>query len=368
MLYHGRHIKTSFHRLSSCLSKTWQRSSLTLQHINTDDVNRRKYSGLSSPRSGLQLQKSPGSPLYLAESKRHIEYNLFYLLIQGLEYQFLFVKSMSGLNWCATIVLCTMPYRAALAWFLKKKTAEQMYANSHVNENLLPALQKKELKKFNSGKYKHLNEKERKKLFTKNMKYQQKRLYEEHKINAYAILIYGASPLPFWIANSLAIRGLSGAQVPHLADIGALCPDMQTGGILWFQNLFEADPYHILPVLTSLSFLATIELSVLSQENYGKKSLDAIQNSFSVKGLNFFVRGWCICTVYIFWNLPAAVTWYWCTSGITMMIVNLGMLHPEIQRRLTPPNVHERINENPYRTVLNNMNKRYNPKNWFLPK
>ena len=38
---------------------------------------------------------------------------------------------------------------------------------------------------------------------------------------------------------------------------------MKTGGMLWFSDLTVPDPYYVLPVLSCLSFMATIEVCVL---------------------------------------------------------------------------------------------------------
>ena len=35
---------------------------------------------------------------------------------------------------------------------------------------------------------------------------------------------------------------------------------MKTGGMLWFTDLTVSDPYYVLPVLSCLSFMATIEV------------------------------------------------------------------------------------------------------------
>lgn len=35
---------------------------------------------------------------------------------------------------------------------------------------------------------------------------------------------------------------------------------MMDGGLFWFPDLTVADPTYLLPVLTSLSFLATVEI------------------------------------------------------------------------------------------------------------
>lgn len=36
---------------------------------------------------------------------------------------------------------------------------------------------------------------------------------------------------------------------------------MKTGGLLWFTDLTVPDPYYVLPLLSCLSFMATIEVS-----------------------------------------------------------------------------------------------------------
>jgi hypothetical protein len=37
-------------------------------------------------------------------------------------------------------------------------------------------------------------------------------------------------------------------------------PSLKGGGLSWFTDLTTPDPYYILPVLTGLSFLATVEV------------------------------------------------------------------------------------------------------------
>lgn len=36
---------------------------------------------------------------------------------------------------------------------------------------------------------------------------------------------------------------------------------LKTGGLYWFTDLTLADPYYILPMITSLTLLATLEVS-----------------------------------------------------------------------------------------------------------
>ena len=41
-------------------------------------------------------------------------------------------------------------------------------------------------------------------------------------------------------------------------------PSFQTGGVLWFTDLTTPDSLYILPVITALTFLITVEVHTLS--------------------------------------------------------------------------------------------------------
>ena len=53
--------------------------------------------------SGLELKKCQNSPLYMANSKRNIEYNLFYQLVEVAKQQYLFVHQITDFEWWAVI-------------------------------------------------------------------------------------------------------------------------------------------------------------------------------------------------------------------------------------------------------------------------
>lgn len=80
---------------------------------------------------------------------------------------------------------------------------------------------------------------------------------------AYLMMV---TQMPTFITVFTALRGMSTAGVPTL----------QTGGLLWFQDLTVADPYFALPVLTGLTLLVTFELgaegvrSSMMQGNFAK--------------------------------------------------------------------------------------------------
>ncbi|XP_060562504.1 uncharacterized protein LOC132722089 [Ruditapes philippinarum] len=245
------------------LTKSWNVSSVASQYVNTDHLTRRKFSALSSHPSHLELKKCQNSPLYVANSKRNLEYNLFSNLIYVAQQQFNLANQFTGLDWWLTIILCSVPLRTAIAYFITVKKAEFDKHNRYITQAFLEPEISRIKRDIQGGNYRHLSAADKKKVHSKQMRISYRKICKEHNHNPWKLLIYGFAPLPYWAANSLALRKISGAPMPSwLGESGiCICPDMTTGGMLWFTNLCEHDPYHVLSVITGLSFLFAIEVS-----------------------------------------------------------------------------------------------------------
>ena len=74
-------------------------------------------------------------------------------------------------------------------------------------------------------------------------------------------------------------------------------PSLMDGGALWFTDLTVADPTYALPVLTSLTFLATVELG--AADGMQGQSADMLKN------LKNFMRGLAVVMVPFTASLPA---------------------------------------------------------------
>ena len=85
----------------------------------------------------------------------------------------------------------------------------------------------------------------------------------------------------------LSESGCSARQVPSMTD----------GGALWFADLTVADPTYALPVLTSLTFLATVELG--AADGMQGQSADMLKN------MKNFMRGLAVVMVPFSASLPA---------------------------------------------------------------
>ncbi|KAJ9053726.1 hypothetical protein DSO57_1021517 [Entomophthora muscae] len=123
-----------------------------------------------------------------------------------------------------------------------------------------------------------------------------KALFKTHDINPLSVFIGPLVQAPIMISFFLALRAMAEAPVPFF----------NVGGLSWITDLTVADPYYILPVLSGLGFLATVELGA----EFGSAA------SSSPPAMRNFLRGLAVITVPATAYLPAAVFLYWIPSNI----------------------------------------------------
>jgi hypothetical protein len=74
----------------------------------------------------------------------------------------------------------------------------------------------------------------------------------------YTTLLY----IPVWLSNNAALVEMCGSKKTGIVSVAgtngiALEPALTTDGILWFSDLTVADPTYLLPIATSVMFVAT---------------------------------------------------------------------------------------------------------------
>ncbi len=106
--------------------------------------------------------------------------------------------------------------------------------------------------------------------------------------------------------------------------LGHQVPSLMDGGALWFTDLTVADPTYALPVLTSLTFLATVELG--AADGMQGQSADMLKN------LKNFMRGLAVVMVPFTASLPAVRPRRpWCRNysvllhGLCPVVTSLGL-------------------------------------------
>lgn len=126
------------------------------------------------------------------------------------------------------------------------------------------------------------------------------KLYQERKVNP----LGGCFPLliqmPIFITMFYVIR-----------DFGTTHESFSRGGILWFQNLTQADPFYILPILSAVTMLIGSEITAKNLEPQQRWLMRILPVAFT-----FFL--------YYF---PAGLFMYWITSNIFTIGQNYLIYH-----------------------------------------
>lgn len=126
---------------------------------------------------------------------------------------------------------------------------------------------------------------------------------KEKQLSPLKNMIVPLAQAPIFISFFMGLRGM------------ANCPvhSMTYGGLFWFTDLTMPDQFYLLPVITSFTMLATIELGADS----AKLSSQNMQTMrYVLRALPFVVLPFTI-------NFPAAILTYWtCSNFISLLQVN----------------------------------------------
>jgi len=104
-------------------------------------------------------------------------------------------------------------------------------------------------------------------------------------------------------------------------------PSLKGGGAYWFTDLTTPDDLLILPVLTSLSFLATVELNMQ----------DGMEGNPMAKSMKKFSRFFGVMFVPFTIGFPKAIFFYWVTSNLFSLVYGVVIRKPAIRVWLDLP-------------------------------
>ncbi|KAF3542017.1 hypothetical protein F2Q69_00025260 [Brassica cretica] len=134
---------------------------------------------------------------------------------------------------------------------------------------------------------------------------------------------YGVTPMkgmliqgPLFICFFLAIRNMA-----------EKVPSFQTGGALWFTDLTTPDSLYILPVITALAFLITVECNA-------QEGMEGNPMAGTVKNV---CRGFALLTVPMTMSFPQAIFCYWITSNLFSLTYGLVIKRPRVKKLLKIP-------------------------------
>ncbi|KAG8073164.1 hypothetical protein GUJ93_ZPchr0006g41426 [Zizania palustris] len=99
------------------------------------------------------------------------------------------------------------------------------------------------------------------------------------------------------------------------------------GGIYWFIDLTTPDELFILPVLTSLSFLVTVELNMQ----------DGMEGNPMLNTMKKFSRVMAVMTIPFTMSFPKAIFFYWITSNLFSLVYGFAIRKPTVRSLLDLP-------------------------------
>lgn len=140
-------------------------------------------------------------------------------------------------------------------------------------------------------------------------------IYKTHKINPLAIFASPLFQLPFFMYFAVDMRKIVRGADPELAN------ELSTGGVLWFPNLTEPDPWFTLPILSGVLLYTNVELAMgkqsLSGETTSKSNLSIlIKDVF--QSFSLFIPSFMA-------NSPAGTQIYLCTTFIFTLLQSAAL-------------------------------------------
>ncbi|KAJ1693446.1 hypothetical protein LUZ63_010144 [Rhynchospora breviuscula] len=208
------------------------------------------------------------------------------------------VHTFTGLNWWAAIALTTILIRTLTIPLL----IQQM------KDTIKLSVLRPELEKLKDNMQNSMNPLENQQ--------KMKELFNKHGVTPLAplkgLFIQGPIFMSFYFAISNMVEKV---------------PSLKGGGTLWFTDLTTPDPMYILPVLTSLAFLVTVELNMQ----------EGMEGNPMAKTMKKFSRVLALLTVPFTASFPKAIFCYWITSNLFSLVYGSVMKRPAVKEFLNIP-------------------------------
>uniref|UniRef100_A0A452YNB6 Membrane insertase YidC/Oxa/ALB C-terminal domain-containing protein n=1 Tax=Aegilops tauschii subsp. strangulata TaxID=200361 RepID=A0A452YNB6_AEGTS len=214
--------------------------------------------------------------------------------VAALQYLIDYVHTFTGLNWWACIALTTVLIRTATIPVLvsQLKSTQKLNAIKPEMEAVKDAMDSTDPKTALEGKYKMTA------------------LFQKHGVSPFSplkgMLIQGPMFMSFFFAINNMVEKV---------------PSMKGGGVFWFTDLTTPDPLYILPVLTSLTFLATVELG----------------NPYIASKMKMLHRGMGVMIVPFTMNFAKGFFFYWITANLFTLVYVIVMRRPTVRKLFNFP-------------------------------
>ncbi|XP_024935248.3 mitochondrial inner membrane protein OXA1 isoform X2 [Ziziphus jujuba] len=227
-----------------------------------------------------------------------------FLPVKALQYFIDAVHTYTGLNWWASIALTTLLIRGATVPLLinqLKATSKLTIMRPHLEE-IKQQMQDRAMDPT---------------AVADGQKRMQK-LFKEYGVSPFTPLKGLFIQGPVFISFFLAI-----------SNMAEKVPSFKSGGAYWFVDLTTPDPLYILPVLTGLTFLITVECNM-------QEGLEGNPIAGTMKNVS---RGLAVLTVPFTMSFPKAIFCYWVTSNFFSLVYGLVLKNHGVKKILGLPEI-----------------------------
>ncbi|KAK0593452.1 hypothetical protein LWI29_036933 [Acer saccharum] len=227
-----------------------------------------------------------------------------FLPVAALQHVIDAVHNFTGLNWWASIIITTLLIRSATFPLL----INQLKATSKLTL-MRPHLE--EIKQ-------NMQDKSMDPEAVADGQKQMQKIFKEYGVSPFTPLKGLFIQGPVFISFFLAIS--------NMAD---KVPSFKNGGAFWFTDLTTPDSFYILPILTGLSFLITVECNM-------QEGMEGNPAAGTMKNIS---RGFAVLSVPLTMNFPKAIFCYWITSNLFSLAYGLVLKVPGFKKALGVPEI-----------------------------
>ena len=131
------------------------------------------------------------------------------------------------------------------------------------------------------------------------------KVYQDQGVNPLGGCLPILVQMPIFIGIFYVIRQFGGYSLGD-RTVPPQYPSFHEGGILWFQNLSNADPTYLLPIISAVTMLAATEITAKNIDPQQRWLMRLLPIGFTIFLLNF----------------PAGLFMYWITSNLVTLAQN----------------------------------------------
>lgn len=216
--------------------------------------------------------------------------NLFSPLVSVLGTVLTFFHDSVGVDWWISIALLTIVVRTLL-FPLTVKQVKSMRAM----QDLKPEMD--QLK----AKYQNNRQKQQEELM---------KLYQERGVNPLGGCLPLLVQMPIFLGLFYTLRKFGGTTgIVGVPDTQGTVPGFSSGGTLWFADLTAPDPLYLLPILSAVTMLVSMEITNKSMEPQQRWIMRILPVVFTVFTLNF----------------PAGLLIYLVTTNLVTLVQNYAI-------------------------------------------